>query len=294
MKMLTSSLRLRAEHKIAFIICLIISMLFVILVPFGFSIVPVGHVGIVNTFGLVRDKVLEPGVTWITPWSQVIQISVQTKMVTYKRSVLSSGGLSIDIELALQYAVEPQAAIDLYKSVGVDFENIIIVPLFSSIVREVTSKRDAKAMYTSETRITMHHELIEAVSLKLKPYGIQVVDVLLREVVLPDNMKHAIENKLAMEQEAERMQFVLQREQQEAERKEIEATGIQKFQAIVSQGIDEHLLRWKGIEATTHLAESTNSKLLFFGDSKTGLPLIYNSETSETHGSLRQTPSPSI
>jgi prohibitin 1 len=110
------------------------------------------------------------------------------------------------------------------------------------------------------------------------PRGIVIENVLLRDLQLPDTLKHAIEAKQQAQQEAQRMEFVLQREKQEAERKRVEAAGIKDFQDIVSQGISEKLLEWKGIEATMELVKSQNSKVIVVGNSKNGLPLIYSGE----------------
>ena len=112
----------------------------------------------------------------------------------------------------------------------------------------------------------------------LNARGIIVEDAPLRAIVLPDRLRVAIESKLQMEQESQRMDFVLQKERQEAERKRIEAKGIADFQQIVSQGIDEKTLRWKGIEATVDLAKSENAKVVVVGSAKDGgLPLIMGS-----------------
>ena len=101
---------------------------------------------------------------------------------------------------------------------------------------------------------------------------------LLRKIGLPPVVANAIQEKLRREQEAEQMKFVLQKEQQEAERKRIEAQGVADFQRIVAQGISPQLLEWKGIEATEKLAASANTKIVVIGNSKTGLPLILGGE----------------
>jgi regulator of protease activity HflC (stomatin/prohibitin superfamily) len=105
-----------------------------------------------------------------------------------------------------------------------------------------------------------------------------IENVLLRDLKLPDTLKQAIEAKQQAQQEAQRMEFVLQRERQEAERKRVEAQGIKDFQNIVSEGISEKLLEWKGIEATVELAKSANSKLVVVGNTKSGLPLVFSGD----------------
>ena len=113
---------------------------------------------------------------------------------------------------------------------------------------------------------------------QLQPRGIIVENILLRDLQLPDTLKRAIEAKQQAQQEAQRMEFVLQKEKQEAERKRVEAAGIKDFQDIVTQGISDKLLEWKGIEATIELARSTNAKVVVVGNPKSGLPLIYATE----------------
>ena len=112
----------------------------------------------------------------------------------------------------------------------------------------------------------------------MQPRGIVIENVLLRDLQLPDTLKHAIESKQQAQQDAQRMEFVLQKERQEAERKRVEAQGIKDFQNIVSQGISDKLLEWKGIEATIELSKSQNAKIVVVGNSKTGLPLLFSGE----------------
>ena len=96
----------------------------------------------------------------------------------------------------------------------------------------------------------------------------------LRDIKLPDPLRNAIEAKQQADQQSQQMQFVLQRERQEADRKRIEAQGVADFQRIVSTGISDQLLQWKGIEATEKLVNSPNSKVVVIGNPKNGLPLI--------------------
>jgi regulator of protease activity HflC (stomatin/prohibitin superfamily) len=135
-------------------------------------------------------------------------------------------------------------------------------------------RHDAKALYTS-SRELITNEIFDTLVADLTKRGIEVENILLRRIQLPPSVVEAINSKLAAEQEAERMRFVLVKEEQEAQRRRIEAQGIQDFQRIISQGLSDQLLRWKGIEATSRLAESTNSKVVIVGG-KDGLPLIFN------------------
>lgn len=191
----------------------------------------------------------------------------------FQCSVPSREGLVVELNISVQYRLDPGALVELYRSVGLDFEDVILNPLVHAAVRSATSARDAKALYTSE-REQIRRDLLESLNGALNSRGIIVEDVPLRSIVLPQKLTEAIERKLQMEQESQRMDFVLQTERLEAERKAIEAKGIADFQSIVSTGIDERLLRWKGIEATSELAKSQNAKVVVVGSGKDGLPLI--------------------
>ena len=120
----------------------------------------------------------------------------------------------------------------------------------------------------------MSSEINQHIVAAIEPRGVVVERMLLRDVALPPRLQQAIQEKLSAEQEAARMQFVLLKEKQEAERKKIEAEGISSFQKIVTEGINENLLKWKGIEATETLSKSPNAKVVVIGNPKNGLPLI--------------------
>ena len=123
--------------------------------------------------------------------------------------------------------------------------------------------------------------LVQELKLKLEPRGIELEDVLLKGIKLPKQLTDAIELKAQAEQESARMEFVLSKEKQEAERKKVEAAGISAFQKIVSEGISAQLLQWKGIEATEKLAASTNSKIVVMGNSKDSLPVLLSTAGKE-------------
>merc|ERR1712070_986892 len=133
--------------------------------------------------------------------------------------------------------------------------------------------------YTSG-RTAIRDKLFQELTSKLKPRGIILEDVLLKGIKLPTQLTDAIELKAQAEQESARMEFVLSKERQEADRKKVEAEGISAFQRIVSEGISAQLLQWKGIEATERLANSQNSKVIVMGNSKESLPVLLSSSDS--------------
>jgi regulator of protease activity HflC (stomatin/prohibitin superfamily) len=149
---------------------------------------------------------------------------------------------------------------------------VFILPQFRSVIRGATVNHDAKDLYTSGREVVAQ-EIYDGLHRMLGERGIVLEKVLLRKIVLPKMVEEAINSKLAAEQEAERMKFVLQKERQEAERKRVEASGIADFQRIVTQGISDPLLKWKAIEVAHELSKSPNTKVVILGD-KSGLPII--------------------
>ncbi len=141
-------------------------------------------------------------------------------------------------------------------------------------MRGVTAANTAASLY-SDARESIARQIQTDLQTVMQRRGVVIENVLLRDLQLPDTLKQAIEAKQQAQQEAQRMEFVLQREKQESERKRVEAQGIKDFQNIVTEGISEKLLEWKGIEATIELARSSNAKVVVVGNTKTGLPLIF-------------------
>src|SRR6266852_5887916 len=160
-----------------------------------------------------------------------------------------------------------------FRLFGIALAAFLVEPNLRAAIRESTASHSANALYTGE-REAVAKQIYTQLSDKLGERGILVESVLLRDIQLPATLKSSIESKQQAEQEALAMNFRLQKETQEAQRKRIEAAGIRDFQQIVAQGISPQLLEWKGIEATESLAKSTNSKVVVIGNSKNGLPLI--------------------
>jgi regulator of protease activity HflC (stomatin/prohibitin superfamily) len=205
--------------------------------------------------------------------AMVEKMSIKTQELKELMSVPSKEGLSVDLEISLLFKLNSEKANDIYKTVGPNYVDIILVPQFRSVVRGVTARYEAKALYTA-SREKLAGEILEELGKLVGPRGITVEQAPLRQIKLPDRLTKSIEEKLQAEQESQRMAFVLQKEEKEADRKRIEARGIADFQDIVSKGISDQLLQWKGIEATEKLANSSNTKVIVIGSGKNGLPLI--------------------
>ncbi|MFI5177188.1 MAG: prohibitin family protein [Vicinamibacterales bacterium] len=235
--------------------------------------VSAGHIGVVDVFGRVSPMTLKSGLQLVNPMARVVEMSVQTQEIKETMDVPSKEGMTMTIEVSVLYHLDPDKAADVYRSVGQDYASVLIEPQFRSVTRGVTAAYEAKALYTSE-----RERLAQLITTDLKqlvePRGILIETTPMRKLTLPNKLRDAIEEKLSADQESQRMQFVLTKETQEAERKRIEAKGIADFQQIVTQGISDKLLEWKGIEATQDLAKSQNAKIVIIGSAKNGLPLI--------------------
>jgi prohibitin 1 len=241
------------------------------------SCVRTGHVGVESVFGRVTGRTLSEGIHLVNPVATITELSVKTQEIKEKAAVPSKEGLIMGLEASVLYHLDPAQAAQIYQQVGPTFAEVLLVPTFRSAIRAITAGNTAASLY-SDGREGIANQILEDVRRQVAPRGIVVENVLLRDLQLPESLKHAIEAKQQAQQEAQRMEFVLQREKQEAERKRVEAAGIKDFQDIVSQGISDKLLEWKGIEATMELVKSQNSKVIVVGNSKNGLPLIYSGE----------------
>lgn len=242
-----------------------------------FTVIPAGHVGVVDFFGVVSENTLKSGINLVNPFARVIKFSVKTQEIKEDMDVPSKEGLTVGLEISVLFHLNPEKAALVYKTIGENYAQIILIPNFRSVCRGVTASYEAKALYTSE-REQLAQIIKDELQKSVGPRGITIESTPLRKVVLPEGLSRAIEAKLQAEQESQRMQFILQKEEQEAQRKRIEAKGIADFQDIVTRGISEPLLRWKGIEATEKLANSPNSKIVIIGAGKDGLPIILDTK----------------
>jgi prohibitin 1 len=251
----------------------IAAFLLVILLFSAVTRVGTGHVGVLTLFGKVTGETLGEGIHLISPLKTNNELSIQTQTLKESASVPSSEGLMMSLDTSLIYHLNPDRASEVFQKIGADYENVVVEPTLRSAIREATASHTANALYTGE-REMVGKQIFDQVSAQLNQRGLTVENVLLRDIQLPATLKAAIEAKQQAEQESLAMNFRLQKETQEAQRKRIEAAGVRDFQQIVAQGITPSLLEWKGIEATENLAKSPNSKVVVIGNNKNGLPLI--------------------
>jgi prohibitin 1 len=260
------------------LIIILVILAFIVLFANPVTVIPAGNVGVKDFFGNVSSTKLHAGINLVFPFTRVIKMPIKTEELKETAEVPSGEGLVMSLEVSLLFRIDPEKADQIYKGVGLDYRTIIVEPQMRSAIREITASYEAKALYSAQ-REKIAGEIFNLIKKYSAARGIIVDQVLLRKIGLPAIVANAIQEKLRREQEAEQMKFVLQKEQQEAERKRIEAQGIYDFQRIVAQGISPQLLEWKGIEATEKLALSSNAKVVVIGNSKNGLPIILSGET---------------
>jgi regulator of protease activity HflC (stomatin/prohibitin superfamily) len=251
----------------------IIAFVLVIVLFSSITRVDTGHVGVLTLFGRVTGETLGEGIHLINPLKTNNEMSVQTQTIKESASVPSSEGLMMALDTSLIFHLNPDRAAEVFQKIGADYQDKVVENQLRSAIRESTASHTANALYTGEREIVAK-QIQERISEDLAKRGITVEAVLLRDIQLPATLKASIEAKQQAEQEALAMNFRLQKETQEAQRKRIEAAGVRDFQQIVAQGITPSLLEWKGIEATENLAKSGNAKVVVIGNNKNGLPLI--------------------
>jgi regulator of protease activity HflC (stomatin/prohibitin superfamily) len=234
-------------------------------------IIPAGQVGVMELFGSVSERPLNPGIHLVNPFAEVEKFSTRLRDIKETVEATSQEGLAFSVDVSLQYKLEPQKAAEVYKSIGSN-ETEIIISRFRSIIREVTASYPAEAIYSTK-RQEVANQLRERLSQQIAPLGFIVEDTLLREIKLPEKLQEAVQEKLAAEQENRKMTFTLEKERQEAERKRIEAKGIADSQKIISQGLTNPILQLKAIEATEKLAASDTTKVVIMGSGQGGLPV---------------------
>ena len=244
-----------------------------------------GFVGVKSLFGRVQSDILSSGLNIVNPLVEVTQI--ETRTLNYTMSgiqtegkvqgddaikVLTADGLEVTIDLSVLYRVVPDQTPRLIRETGSDFEDKIVRPITRTRIRDNAVYYEAVALYSTR-RDEFQSRIFKSIEADFQKRGLFLENLLVRNISLPASVKAAIERKIEAEQEAQKMQFVLQKEKQEAERKRVEAQGIADYQQIISASLSDRQLQYEQIKAMTQLAGSANSKIIVM-PSKGGAPLI--------------------
>jgi regulator of protease activity HflC (stomatin/prohibitin superfamily) len=223
--------------------------------------------------GLDKDNVIQPGFHTKAPWNEVYTYNVQETSRDENMDILDKSGLSIHMDVTVRFNPMPDKIGYIYEKFNVDYVNVLVVPEIRSAVRQVMGRFTAEEIYSTK-RAEVESTIKGEAEKVLLANNVNMVALLIRSIVLPDQIRIAIESKLQQEQEALAYQFRLDKEKSEAERKRIAAEGESRANNIINNSLSDKLLKMRGIEATLELAKSPNSKVVIVGSSKDGLPMI--------------------
>ncbi|MFC2130024.1 prohibitin family protein [Bacteroidota bacterium] len=245
-----------------------------------------GHVGVKVLFGEVKSGVLHEGLNIINPLVDVKEMSIQTQNYTMAANydegdkagddairVLSKDGLQVEIDLTILFRVMPNKAPNIFRELGLNFRDKIIRPTARTKIRENAVNYNAIDLF-STLRVPFEAAIKAGIIKDLKERGIELEKLLIRNINLPKSVKESIERKITAVQDAQRMEYVLQKETQEAERKRVEARGVRDAQKIINAGLSEKILRFESIKVQKELVNSPNSKIILLGSGKGAPPFI--------------------
>lgn len=254
----------------------------------SFVQIDAGHVGVTKLFGKVQPTILNSGLNVINPLYEVERLDVRTKNYTMSGvtdegrkagddaiRVLTADGLEVTIDLSVLYHVIPSEAPRLIRETGVDYEDKIVRPISRTKIRDNAVYYEAVALFSTK-RDEFQSRIFKGIDDEFKKRGLFLENLLVRNITLPAAVKTSIEQKIQAEQDAQKMQFVLAKEKQEADRKRVEAQGIADYQHIISESLTDKQLQYEQIKAIKELAQSPNSKIIMMGSK--GAPVILDAK----------------
>ncbi|MFN4146497.1 MAG: prohibitin family protein [Runella sp.] len=243
------------------------------------AVVRQGEVGVKRTLGKIKQEPLMEGVRVYNPLlTRIIRVPTRTMNMEVRSPLPSKEGLTVQSDVSILYRVEGDSAPQIVEKLGTNYEQVVILPVFRSAIADVASRYFAKDMHTGQ-RLEIEQSIRDMMMNQLKNRGILIESVLLKSIVLPAGLTKAIEDKLEAEQDAQRMQFVLDKERQEAQRRVIEAEGIRDAQKIINEGLTPMLIQFKSIEAFNRLSTSPNTKVIVTNGGS--MPLVMSADKTD-------------
>lgn len=250
--------------------------------------VDAGFVGVKSLFGKVQNETISSGLSIVNPLIDVTSIDIRTQNYTMSGvhdegtksgddaiKVLTADGLEVTIDLSVLYRVNPAETPKLIREIGINYEDKIVRPITRTRIRDNSVYYDAVALYSTK-RDEFQSRIFKTIENDFKQRGLILENLLVRNITLPASVKATIEQKINAEQEAQKMQFVLQKEKQEAERKRVEAQGIADYQRIISMSLSDRQLQYEQIKAMKELASSGNAKIIVMPSK--GTPVILDTK----------------
>ena len=265
--------------KVGLTIIIVAVVLIIVLAKSAVTIGP-GEGGVIfERFGdgINTEKTYGEGFHIVAPWNDMLVFKVRQQSISDKMNVLSVDGLQVSVNGTIWFEPEYSNLGNLIKTKGADFIVELLDPAINSAARSVVGRYTPEQLYSSK-RDVIEQEILEEVRKELDGQYINVKRVLVEDVTLPPSIKDAIERKLKQEQESLEYEFRLVTAEKEAQKQRIEAQGKADANRILSASLTDKILQDKGIEATTKLAESNNSKVIVIGSGDSGLPIILGNQ----------------
>ena len=239
--------------------------------------VDAGEVGVQSVFGKVQPSTLTSGLNFVNPLAKVVVFDAKTQNYTMSSvhdegdkagddaiRVLTKDGLEVVVDLTVLYRILPSEAPRVLREIGEDYKDKVVRPITRTMIRDNAVYYDAVGLYSLK-RNEFQQRIYSDIEKNFKKRGLVLEQLLIRNINLPTSVKQTIESKINAEQDAQKMQFVLQKEKQEAERKRVEAQGIADYQKILSTGLSDKQLQYESIIAQKELAKSPNAKVIIMG-----------------------------
>ena len=251
--------------------------------------VDAGEVGVQSVFGKVQPTTLNSGLNFVNPLAKVVVFDAKTQNYTMSSvhdegdkagddaiRVLTADGLEVVVDLTVLFRIIPSEAPRVLREIGEDYKDKVVRPITRTMIRDNAVYYDAVALYSLK-RNEFQQRIYQDIEKNFKKRGLVLEQLLIRNINLPTSVKTTIESKINAEQDAQKMQFVLQKEKQEAERKRVEAQGIADYQKILSTGLSDKQLQYESIIAQKELAKSPNAKVIIMGGGKS-TPIILGNQ----------------
>jgi regulator of protease activity HflC (stomatin/prohibitin superfamily) len=275
--------RMARPVKVAGIVIMLVGLLTASIVQ-----IDAGQVGVKSLFGKVQEDVLKSGLHMVNPLVEVSRLDIKTQNYTMSGihdegdkigddaiRVLTADGLEVTIDLTVLFRLTEADAPRLVRETGVNYVDKIVRPLTRTKIRDNSVYYEAVSLYSNK-RDEFQNRIFKSIEDDFKKRGLFLEQLLVRNITLPQSVKATIEGKINAEQEAQKMQFILQKEKQEAERKRVEAQGIADYQRIINQGLTDQQLQYEQIKALKEIALSQNAKIVVMGKGNT--PVILDTK----------------
>jgi regulator of protease activity HflC (stomatin/prohibitin superfamily) len=259
---------------------LIFLFLLVFFYPRMFITIHAGERGVLwsRWTGMQVNEIYLEGIQFVFPWDRMYVYDIRYKVASTRLVLLSNDGLPISVDLTVRYRPADRLLGRLQEQVGQDYLNVIVMPEVATALRKVVSQFTVEDLYQSKFG-AIREQMLEEARVETGKRFVILDDVMFSNIQLPETVSQAIQHKLKAEQEEEEMTYVLSQAQQEAQRKVIEAMGVQQQQRLIDSTLTDRVLEYKSIEATNALAASPNSKIIVLGNGRRGAatpPIILN------------------